>query len=69
MVHSEDDSLPAEGVPVVLSGDIVDTSWDIPPLSFSGVEPAPDGRHEDSSIFDSGMRVVASAPRTSIGGF
>ena len=48
MANKENASQPVEGVPVNPSRDVVDTSWDIPPLSFPGSEPIPKEFYEDS---------------------
>lgn len=49
MANKENASQPVEGVPVNPSRDVVDTSWDIPPLSFPGSEPIPKEFYEDSA--------------------
>ena len=49
MTNKENASRSVKGVPVNPSRDVVDTSWDIPPLSFPGSEPIPKEFYEDSA--------------------
>ena len=68
MTNKENASQPVEGVPVNPSRDVVDTSWDIPPLSFPGSEPIPKEFYEDSadSVSSSSTPLVSIPELTDI---